>query len=92
MTRTTLQIPLEISLRNRAEKVAKQSGFSSIQEVVRVFLNKFASKALEIGFVDKEVELSEKAEKRYLKMINDAKKGKNIVEPKSFEELISVLS
>lgn len=77
MSRTTLQIPLDTSLRKGAEKAAIAAGFSSIQEVVRVFLNKFSTQSIDIGFYDKQVQLSKKAEANYASMINDAKKGKN---------------
>jgi len=79
MSRTTLQIPLDTTLRNKAEKVATAVGFSSVQEVVRVFLNKFATQSIDIGFYDKEAQLSKKAEARYIPMINEAKKRKGTV-------------
>ena len=91
MSRTTLQIPLDTTLRNRAEKVAITAGFSSVQEVVRVFLNKFATQSIDIGFYDKEMQLSKKTETRYASMINDAKKGKGTVKTNSFNELVSIL-
>ncbi|OGK60215.1 hypothetical protein A3I56_00100 [Candidatus Roizmanbacteria bacterium RIFCSPLOWO2_02_FULL_43_10] len=91
MSRTTLQIPLDATLRDRAEQAAKAAGFSSVQEVVRVFLNKFSRQAIEVGFYEKEMQLSKAAEKRYVSLINDAKAGRNIVEANSFDELISIL-
>ena len=86
MSRTTLQIPLDTTLRNKAEEVATSVGFSSVQEVVRVFLSKFAAQSIDIGFYDKEVQLSKKAEARYALMINDAKKGKNTIKKNSLNE------
>jgi len=91
MSRTTLQVPLDTTLRNRAEKAAAAAGFSSVQEVVRVFLNKFSTQAVDIGFYDKEVQLSTKAEARYAGMISDAKRRKNVVKPGSFKGLVSIL-
>lgn len=91
MSRTTLQIPLDTTLRDTAEKAAIVAGFSSTQEIVRVFLNKLASHSIEVGFFDKSVQLSKKAEVRYLSMIDEAKQGKNIVRLDSFEELLSIL-
>ena len=79
MTRTTLQIPLDTALRNKAEKAAIIAGFSSTQEIVRVFLSKLAARSIEFGFVDKEVKLSKKAETRYTTMLNESKQGKNMV-------------
>ena len=91
MSRTTLQIPLDTSLRDKAEKAAKTAGFSSVQEVVRVFLNKFAFQSIDIGFYDKGIQLSKKAEQRYARMIKDVKKDKDIIKAKSFNDLISIL-
>ncbi len=91
MTRTTLQIPLDTALRNKAEKAAIIAGFSSTQEIVRVFLRKLATRSIEFGFVDKEVKLSKKAETQYASMLNESKQGKNIVKADSLEELVSIL-
>lgn len=91
MSRTTLQIPLDTTLRNKAKKAAESAGFSSVQEVVRVFLNKFAARSIDISFYNKEVQLSKKAEARYISMVNDAKKGKNTTKTNSFNELVSIL-
>ena len=76
MSRTTLQIPLNAALRDRAEKTAKLAGFSSLQEVVRVFLNKFSTNSIDIGFYDRGVQLSKEAEARYEQMVDDIKKEK----------------
>lgn len=91
MTRTTLQIPLDTALRNKAEKAAIVAGFSSTQEIVRVFLSKLASRSIEFGFIDKEAKLSKKAENRYASMIHESKQGKNIVKANTLEELVSIL-
>lgn len=91
MSRTTLQVPLDTTLRDNAENAAELAGFSSLQEVVRVFLNKFAAQSIDIGFYDKEAPLSKKAEARYVKMINDAKQGKNTVKFDSRSGLMSTL-
>ena len=89
MNRTILQIPMDTSLRNTAEDAATKAGFSSLQEVVRVFLNNFASQKVMISFHD--YTLSPDAESRYKKMIDDVKKGKNIIDTNSSDELISIL-
>ena len=91
MSRTTLQVPLDTTLRDKAEKAAELAGFSSVQEVVRVFLNKFAAESIDIGFYDKEMKLSEKAEMRYVSMIDDVKKREGTVKSRSFKGLVSVL-
>lgn len=52
MSRTTLQIPLDTALRKEAETAAKEQGFSSLQELVRVFL-----KLLAKGKIDFKIEM-----------------------------------
>lgn len=89
--RTTIQIPIDSVLRNEAEKAAQAAGFSSIQEVVRVFLKKFSQQAIEVNFSEPDVKLSKQAEKRYSSMVNDAKVGKNVVKVHSHDELIGLL-
>ena len=50
MQRTILQVPLPKELKISAEKAAQDAGFSSLQEVLRVFMNKFASKKIDLTF------------------------------------------
>ncbi len=78
MQRTVLQIPLPKELKISAEKAALDAGFSSLQEVLRVFMKKFASKKIDLTFEENIVYLSPKAEKRYAKIDEDIKKGKNV--------------
>lgn len=93
MSKSTLQVPVDTRLRSRAEKAAADAGFSSIQEVIRVFLKRFASRSVEVQFrdTDSRIELSPKAEVRYTEILKDATKGKNIVKAKSFEDLMTNL-
>ncbi len=42
MSRTILQIPMTKELRAKAEAVAQEYGFSSLQETVRVLLHKLS--------------------------------------------------
>ncbi len=89
MNRTILQIPIDLALRQRAEQAAEKAGFSSVQEVVRVFLTKLASSKIEFGF--HEPILTKAAEHRYQNMIGDIKKKKNITKANNLEELFSTL-
>jgi hypothetical protein len=75
MSRTILQVPLPTSLRQTAEKRARQDGFSSLQEVIRLFLKKYSQKQVSATFINEEEQLSPKAAKRYAKMIADIKSG-----------------
>ncbi len=87
MDRTVIQIPVNINLRNKAEEAASSYGFSSLQELIRVFLTKLSQKTIEVTFVEKEKYLTQKTERRYLKMLAEAKKGINwyqAEDPKDF--------
>lgn len=85
MNRTVLQIPINVTLRREAERAAESAGFSSVQEVVRVFLKKLASQTIDVSFYDKNLVLSKKAEKRYSTMVQDIRKGKNILNEDALE-------
>ncbi len=92
MARAVLQIPLPIELKISAEKAALDAGFSSLQEVLRVFMKKFASKKIDLTFEEEEiVYLSSKAEKRYAKMDEDIKKGKNVYTAKDVDDFLKQL-
>ncbi len=91
MQRTVLQIPISLDLKNEAEQVAQAQGFSSLQEVIRVFLSKFAANKFEVT-IQESVMLSDKSEKRYLKETLDFEKGKNIHSAKNVDELMSQLN
>lgn len=92
MKRTVLQIPIDPTLRRNAEKQAIAQGFSSLQEAVRLFLTKLAKGVIGIGF-EEEVQLSSRAEKRYLKMMEDIKSGKEkLFTAHSVEELMDQLN
>lgn len=75
MNQTTLQIPIDKRLRDKARKAARGQGFSSLQEIVRVFLSQMAEKGLQIGFVSEGILLSNTNEKRYLTMLDDKETG-----------------
>lgn len=91
MGRTVLQIPLSKELKISAEKVALDYGFSSLQEVLRVFMKKFASRKIELTFEEETTYLSPKAEKRYLKITEDFKKGLNVYTAKDVDDLLKQL-
>lgn len=91
MQRTVLQIPLPKELKLSAEKAAQEAGFSSLQEVLRIFMNKFASKKINIAFEEEVTYLSPKAEKRYLKITEDFKKGRNVYTARNVDDLMKQL-
>lgn len=72
---TILQIPINKNLRDQAASKAAKMGFSSLQEAVRIFLNKIATGEINVTF-EETVQLSPKAIKRYNKMIDEIESGK----------------
>ena len=91
MQRVVLQIPLPKELKVGAEKAALEAGFSSLQEVLRVFMKKFASKKIALTFEEEVVYLSHKAEKRYAKIDEDIKQGKNVYEATDVDDFLKQL-
>jgi antitoxin component of RelBE/YafQ-DinJ toxin-antitoxin module len=90
MNKTILQVPLSKELKITAENVAISQGFSSLQEAVRLFLNKLAQGNLQITF-EETTQLSTKAINRYNTMLKDIEKGTDIYEAKNIDELMKQL-
>lgn len=92
MNTTNLQIPIRTDLKIAATEVALEQGFSSLQEAVRVFINKMAQKTIEVAYIPKTIQLSQKAIKRYNKIADEIDKGINITQTNSLEELFEKLN
>jgi antitoxin component of RelBE/YafQ-DinJ toxin-antitoxin module len=91
MQKTILQVPLDKQLKSSAEKVASKQGFSSLQEIVRVFLTQLASSKVEL-VLQESMTLSPENENRYSKMISDFKSGRGVDSADSVDALISKLN
>lgn len=93
MNRTVLQVPMTIDLKEQAELVSFDYGFSSLQEVVRFMLNKLARRELSITVSEvEEIEnLSQASQKRYKQALADIKNRKNIYKPKNKNEFLKML-
>ena len=52
--KTVLQVPIDATLRKDAEKQALEQGFSSLQELVRVFLKQLALKRINFLLKDED--------------------------------------
>jgi len=89
-TRVVLQIPMEEALRLRAEEAASAIGFSSLQELVRIFLHKLALKKIGLNFTE-EIILSKKATRLYKKIDSEVENSKNLYQTENFSDLISQL-
>lgn len=93
MQRVIVQVPMTKELKKKAESVSFDMGFSSLQETIRVLLNKLAKKefTLKVSETKEITHLSKAAEKRFKKAVEDIKSGKNITKTKDVDELISLL-
>lgn len=75
MAKTILQVPLNQQIKLDAEKAASAQGFSSLQEAVRIFLNKLAQGTIQVSF-EETIQLSEQTINRYNTMLTDIERGK----------------
>lgn len=91
MQKIILQIPLNKKLKDDAEKAACDQGFSSLQEILRVFMRKLANKKIDFSFREEVETLSANSEKRYLKITEEFKKGKNVYPAKNINDLLKQL-
>jgi len=91
METTILQVPIPKSLKSGATSAAKAYGFSSLQEIVRVFLTKIAKRELTVTIQETPIYLSKKAEQRYSKMDKDFAQGRNSHFASNAEELVRQL-
>ena len=67
--------------------------FSSLQDFVRLVLTKLAHHELTVEVVPAEyIKLSPAAKKRYAKMTEDFKKGRNIYQAKDVDDLLRQLN
>lgn len=96
MNTTTLQIPISKDLKQSAAAVAKEFGFSSLQEIVRVILTKLSRKELTLEITSsvppEYIKLSPAAKKRYAKMKKDFKTGENIFQARDVDDLLRQLN
>jgi antitoxin component of RelBE/YafQ-DinJ toxin-antitoxin module len=51
MNKSTIQVPIDNNLRISAENTASSLGFSSLQEIIRVFIAQLATKTITINFI-----------------------------------------
>ena len=90
MQKTILQVPITQNLKFNAEKAAHEQGFSSLQEIVRVFLSKLAANKVEVSL--ESTFLSESNEKRYSTMTKDFEAGKNTHIAQNIDDLFTQLN
>lgn len=69
---------MDASLKSKATRIARDMGFSSLQETVRVFLTKLARGTIRVSLdtIDADEYVSPKAIARYDKMVKDIESGR----------------
>lgn len=93
MDTTILQVPLSKTLKSNATNIAKEIGFSSLQDFVRLVLTKLSHRELNVNIEQAEfIKLSPAAKKRYARMTEDFKKGRNIYHAKDVDDLLRQLN
>lgn len=78
MTRAVIQTPVTPELRREAEQAAREQGYSSLQDAIRMYLQKLARREVRVQLQEQfpPVKLSKTAIKRYDKMTRDIESGK----------------
>lgn len=92
METTILQIPVSKSLKSNAVLVAREYGFSSLQEVIRVFLSKLVRREVVVKISEAPIRLSKKGERRYAKMERDFESGRKVRTFSTVDELMENLT
>jgi len=90
MNKTILQVPLSRQVKIDAEKAASAQGFSSLQEAVRVFLNKLAQGNIHVSF-EETIHLSHQAIDRYNKALTAIEEKKGIHTADTIDDLLKKL-
>lgn len=81
--KTTFQVPMVKTLRQKAEKKAEKDGFSSLQELTRVFLNGYVNGVYNV-YIDSRERLSPEAVERYKRMLEEHEEEKKKGKTKSY--------
>ena len=91
MDSTILQVPMSKSLKNSAQEVANEYGFSSLQDLLRVILTKLSKRELVISIQEPATVLSKKNDVRYAAMSKDFAGGKKTKKFSSVNDLMNDL-
>lgn len=93
MQRIIVQVPMNKDLKERAEVVSSDLGFSSVQEIIRVLLTKLSKKELSLRVEEAEEikHLSPRAERKFKEAVKDIQTGRNVTKTKNVDELLELL-
>ena len=85
---------MDRKLRNSAQKVAEEYGFSSLQEIIRLFATKLSSKQISVDISGVEYLSSEEdkiLQKKYALFLKNKKRGRTY-KAKSTKEMMEQLT
>ena len=93
MQRVIVQVPMNKKLKEKAEIVVSDLGFSSIQEAIRVLLTKLSKRefSLKVEEVEEVKYLSPRAARKFKKAVEDIKAGRNIIQASDAEDFLRKL-
>ncbi len=94
MARVVIQTPVTAQLRHEAEQAAREQGYSSLQDAIRMYLQKLARREVWVQLQGKfpPVQLSEKAVKRYDRLTRGITSGEvKLTSFNTVEELVKDL-
>lgn len=93
MSTSTIRLQLGETELHQAHKLAKEWGFSSVEEALREFIKRFLSKSGTISSQKIEyITLTKKAQLRYKQMAKDSDENKNIHVARSVDEFLAQLN
>lgn len=93
MQRVIVQVPMSKDLKEKAEVVSSDLGFSSVQEAIRVLLTKLSKRefSLRVEETEEIKYLSPVAERKFKKAIEDIKAGRNVTKTENVDQLLELL-
>jgi antitoxin component of RelBE/YafQ-DinJ toxin-antitoxin module len=94
MQKVVVQVPMDRKLRDSAQRVAEEYGFSSLQEVIRLFATKLSKRQISVDISDAEYLSSEEdkiLQKKYALFLRDKKRG-GTYKARSAKEMIGQLT
>lgn len=93
MNTATIKLQLGEKELTKAQTIAREWGFSSVEEVMREFVRRFLSKTqTKTSRQVENVKLTKKAKLRYKRINQDLKSGKNIMLAKSVDDFLIQLN
>jgi antitoxin component of RelBE/YafQ-DinJ toxin-antitoxin module len=93
MDQITLHIPISKALKQKAESRARKQGVT-LAEIIHSLLDKFTKREVSVSIERKDEEvvfLSARAKRRYAKMDEDFRTGKNVYTAKDADDLFRQL-